>query len=126
MTLLGVAFLLEGLLVFCTSFNVRLGCLVYLTFLQTFDTLRFVSVFGFQGTKCGLFVRTEERKRSSREPRLSVTEFLSVIRKQKFFYPLITGKYQFFYIIILSDVFFIESGSHLLSHAVSSIVPSAA
>ena len=59
MTLLGVAFLLEGLLVFCTSFNVRLGCLVYLTFLQTFDTLRFVSVFGFQGTKCGLFVLKE-------------------------------------------------------------------
>jgi hypothetical protein len=49
---------------------------------------------------------------------------LSAIRKQNLFYPLITGKYQFL-CHQLSAVFFC-TGSHLLSHTVTSIVSSAA
>ena len=37
----------QGNFQFC-AVELGLGCLVYLTFLQTFDTLRFL-VFGFQG-----------------------------------------------------------------------------
>ena len=68
--------------------------------------LKSFSVWSFQGTfYCFLTV-------------------LSAIRKQNPFYPLITGKYQFL-CHQLSAVFFC-TGSHLLSHAVSSIVSSAA
>ena len=108
------------------------GCLlVYLLlsgwFLQTnfldVDTLRLFSIFGFQGT--------------------FLTEILSVIQNQDFSQSWITGKtslskqrfpadtgYTFrcrsIFIGSFPWTFLKGSGSHLLSHAVSSIVSSAA
>ena len=98
--------------------------LLYLIF-ANFDTLRFYSIFGFQGT-------------NFQESLPIWLNFLSVIRNHKLLclytvhlYFLITGKNQHLYKSVHSfqsfqRFSFLESGSHLLSHTVSSIVPSAA
>ena len=111
-------------LVIANLLSISSDVLLYLIF-ANFDTLRFYSIFGFQGTNF--------------QELLPVwLNFLSVIRNHKLLclytvhlYFLITGKNQHLYESVHSfqsfqRFSFWESGSHLLSHTVSSIVPSAA
>ena len=89
------------------SFDSCLGCLVYLAFVFT----NFLILKDFFCIRFSMY---------------NALTVLSVIRNRKsLFHFLITGNTSSIY-KRLSSGFFKDSGSHLLSHAVSSIVPSAA